>query len=756
MRWKARRQPSSRPWLFHLVAVLVVLAASTACAHRAVAPLWQQGQATVGTQPARGVLRSTAVTVDVPLLLSDRNTRFSLLLPDGRTVRATKTREERVGRAFVWHGTLEGEPSSLVSLSAVNQTVVGSLQTAGGRSFRLRREPGGTQVIEEIDPRRLPPEGRPTPAPGQRAGKAGDPSGDTCSTDGPGEIDVMVVYTLEALAGAGGHDAMEADIALAVSQANYAYGQSDVAQHLRLVHVAEVVYPESGDAQTDKDRLKAKADGLADGVHALRDTFGADIVVMVVEDGGEWCGFTFRMDSVGNAFEDSAFAVVDRECLTSAGKYSFTHELGHIMGAAHDWPTEIGDNTLPASPTFAYNHGHLQLAPTDAAEAPWRTVMSYNKPCEQAGLSCKRIINFSNPSIDHAGDPTGVSGGPQPEDNHAVLNSTALTVANFRCAKKGPANVWMRDTWSDLGGEPDPNQASLSVSHSPYIWVRNAPDPDLSWQHLHQNPEKGAVNLVYVKLHNGAAAPLGGTLKIYGAVTSTGLAWPGDWAELGAKALPSVEGSSTRVEEFSWTPAQEGDYCLLARWESPADPMSSPEGPSIAANVRASNNIIWRNVHIVDLIMASSSGDRAFIVRNTDGDRPMRASLAIAPAPGQGPAGGGATFLGFGEVTLRLDQALMEAWRKGGYAGSGFRRAGDTLVVTDRRGALLEGLVLDPRQEGGAVIAFARPRTGRYPRDAFLIDVVQSARDGDAVRVVGTITYQIHTDRLDRFPPWIR
>jgi len=105
---------------------------------------------------------------------------------------------------------------------------------------------------------------------------------------------------------------------------------------------------------------------------------------------------------------------------------------------------------------------------------------------------------------------------------------------------------------------------------------------------------------------------------------------------------------------------------------------------------------------------------------------------------------------------LKLDDTLAAAWKKGGFKGSGFKRVGNTIIVTDRRGAVLEGLELDRREEGRAGILFWRPKTGKFPHDAFLVDVVQSAREGNKLRVVGGITYQVHTDRLERFPPWVR
>src|SRR5260370_42288778 len=128
---------------------------------------------------------------------------------------------------------------------------------------------------------KLPPEGDPTTVPGSRGDNGGDSAGDTCATDSPDQINVMVVYTQAALAGASSKEAMEADIYLAVGQSNQSYFNSNINQRLRLVHIAEVSYVESGDVMKDRDRLKDKADGYVDNVHTLRDTFGADVVAMI-------------------------------------------------------------------------------------------------------------------------------------------------------------------------------------------------------------------------------------------------------------------------------------------------------------------------------------------------------------------------------------------------------------------------------------------------------------------------------------------
>src|SRR5262245_2765842 len=188
--------------------------------------------------------------------------------------------------------------------------------------------------------------------------------------------------------------------------------------------------------------------------------------------------------------------VPSRSSNETAGKYSFPHELAHVMSARHDWNKDPTNNA-----PYAYNHGHIQLTPTTGT--PWRTIMAYPDLCQAAGVACPRMLNFSNPNVSIGGDPTGTATGTQLEDNSLTLNNTAATVANFRCSSPGRADVWMKDTWSDTGQEPDPAQTALAMWESPYIWVRNAQDTLLTAQHEHQNPINNQQNFVYVKLHNG-------------------------------------------------------------------------------------------------------------------------------------------------------------------------------------------------------------------------------------------------------------
>lgn len=241
-------------------------------------------------------------------------------------------------------------------------------------------------------------------------------------------IDVMVVYTAAAATAPGYHQDIRRDIQNAFDQTNAAYRASGVRQRLKPVYIGQVDYSESGNALTDVTRLTINFIG---NVHALRDQHNADLVVLWVRDlGPNVCGMAADIlgdggpSTVSHSFESRAFAVVTRDCAIS--NLSFAHELGHLMGARHDWFVDSADNR-----PYTFNHGFVN------SQQRARTVMAYNNECAFFNIfpPCVRIPFFSNlierlpPQITPQGIPEGQF---HAADNAKTLNLTADTVANFR------------------------------------------------------------------------------------------------------------------------------------------------------------------------------------------------------------------------------------------------------------------------------------------------------------------------------------
>ncbi|HSJ54341.1 MAG TPA: M12 family metallo-peptidase [Anaerolineae bacterium] len=390
--------------------------------------------------PPAPALRSRLVEVDLALLEGSSPRRLALNFFDDLVLDAFL--EEVIalpdgGQA--WQGRIEGESLSQVVLVQRGDLLAGDVFLPGA-VYQVRPVGGGQHVVSEIDQSAFPPEMEPVAVPRPTEEEARETVSQAPVDDGS-TVDVLVVYTPAARLAAGGTAAMLAEIDLAVADTNASYANSQVSQRLHLVRAVEVSYVESGTMSGnpgDLQYLQRSDDPYLNNVHTLRETYGADAVVLIVHySPAPYCGVAYQLAAaVEQVFDVYAFAVVELTCAT--GNLTFGHELGHNMGANHDWYVNSSVDR------FTYSHGYFNT------DDRWRTMMSYNDVCSVAGVSCTRIPYWSNPNLTYGGRPMGIpagtsstcaAGSPAPgcdADNHRTLDDTAVTVANFRASHSGP------------------------------------------------------------------------------------------------------------------------------------------------------------------------------------------------------------------------------------------------------------------------------------------------------------------------------
>jgi hypothetical protein len=424
-------------------------------------------------EPDPTVLRSRYVTIDVAAFPNPvsrdslaREPTLTLDLFPNVTVRAVFDRFDPNADGVTWVGHVDGVAMSSVTLvyggglltgSVVMPRAAYSIRPAT-EDMRLANSPPGRElhVVAEVNQAGFLKEAPPIEV--QLSGAEIASAADVAPRDTAEFVDLMVLYTSQAMSTSGGATAIFNLINLGVSETNTSFSNSGISQRVRLAHVQQVSYIESSSFSTNLNQLRSGTGELS-GVPALREAHRADLVMLVVRPAQpDACGIAFLMTNVSGAFAPSGVNVVDSSCIAN---YTFAHELGHNMGARHDWYVDAGMTP------FSYAHGHVN----STASQRWRTIMAYPDMCADQGFNCGRVLYWASPITSYLpnctgrgfdcsllrywhfpGSPMGVPGGTNTScrvgivpasscdaDDARTLNATALTVANFRQALSSTA-----------------------------------------------------------------------------------------------------------------------------------------------------------------------------------------------------------------------------------------------------------------------------------------------------------------------------
>ena len=164
----------------------------------------------------------------------------------------------------------------------------------------------------------------------------------------------------------------------------------------------------------------------------------------------------------------------------------------------------------------------------------------------------------------------------------------------------------------------------------------------------------------------------------------------------------SVAGGDDEILVFPWAPPNPADYaafgadaghfCLLSRIETAPGPgfgMTSPETGNLYANVQNNNNIVWKNITVVD-DEPNDGRKSAAIVGNFDVE-PQKVRIAFST-----PKGDPYSVFDWGQVWFDMTPELYEIWKRSGGDLEGIEQVDDMTFRVRGAGASFGPIELRP------------------------------------------------------------
>jgi len=356
-----------------------------------------------------------------------------LSLPDGKRLQVKTERVERdevnhVTTMVGHHSTLGAPYDAVISYSDDRRSVFGVIYDKAG-SYRIETAPNGAVTLTDISAAGLIPVAIDndvvTPrAPAQRLARAvGAPAapialqGAALQAETPSStastIDLSVVYSTS-LGIQLGEANVPTKIANLIALANQALKNSQVSASFRLVGLHEVAYADNDINIASDDLDHFRADFAA--ARAWRESDAADLVTFIRPYNSAYSpticgrgvlGGTQSYDEQWGAIAVTSVVDVGSSC----DDLTLAHELGHNLGAQHDFAHATYAGAYP----YSYGYG---------VEGQWGDVMSYLYP---------RLPVYSNPNLTSCdGQPCGTATSNVAQ----TFNLTAPVVATYRQSKQ--------------------------------------------------------------------------------------------------------------------------------------------------------------------------------------------------------------------------------------------------------------------------------------------------------------------------------
>lgn len=287
-----------------------------------------------------------------------------------------------------------------------------------GKTYRITTEASGTWLVE------LPLDHLQVDACGTDHASSSKITQNVSNKQATHTIDVLVIYD-QALADRYPGEALNTRIDHYFHVANQTMANSGLDIDVRLVGTEQVPYNHNNANIVMLDNIQTTLagtgviQGLQD-VPQMRLNSGADLVIAIrphdIETRGN-CGVAYY-PAADQGFDSSFGVNMVSDGMSSWSLCSdqvFIHEIGHNLGAAHQYGQGGGSYQAQGS-------AFVKLYQFNTVMGSFGTARNNRS---------KRLPMFSNPSLTCGGEPCGLATGNEPSNNVAVINSAIGIVANY-------------------------------------------------------------------------------------------------------------------------------------------------------------------------------------------------------------------------------------------------------------------------------------------------------------------------------------
>ena len=462
-------------------------------------------------------------------------------------------------------------------------------------------------------------------------------------------------------------------------------------------------------------------------------------------------------------------------------------------------------NIRPDSPNGGATHthndkvdvcapGHLTTGITDNPLYPSGYVMANGTSGATAFVSALAALIFSvNPNLTPAEVKAIIKNTADdiyyiPYNQQYIGQLGTGRINAFRAVKTASCDLnhivgldlAMQNSKKDFFVEPDPNYA-LNQDYvfwdSDDIWVRNQNDGKII--QVQQNPEydPNNPNYVYIRVTNNSCELSTGTeiLSLNWAKANTELSWPQHWdgsytvnnpatgqqvvfgGFVGEVFIPMLEPGESTILEIPWMVPNPIDFeginynpwhfCLLARIQAGDDLMSVPETSNLRDNILNNNNIILKNMTVVDILTTDASpqpiGGVVGISNTTNTAKTY--DLVFKPKANEP----GKALYEEAEIAITLDSIIYNAWDNGGKQLSNALQIKNNTIRATGGNATIKNITLAPGELGSLYISFNFLTKELTNKQKFTYYLVQ--KEANTNEVIGGETFLVKKQLRDSF-----